>query len=304
MLLAHEKVNPADDSNSCIKLASQNGHTEIVRQLLLDPRVNPSDDNDFAFTFACENGHFEVVKLLLEDGRINLDTHGRKAIKKSAAIGFDKIVQLLIEHGVDPSLSDNNCIKSACKNGHIAVVKVLLADRRVDPTADNHVAIISSAENGYVEVVKHLLEDGRVDPCINDNQPIKRAIQNKHGSVVSALLENQKVFQSFKFVPEPENPLASSLFHVLTDVQNQINLKKQSIDEKDNNITYLFLQIESLRNEIQNLQGLIEMVELDTQSKNNTINALLEEKAKTCEYLSQIARFLQGGQMETLSTSQ
>lgn len=90
---------------SAIFLASENGHSEVVKLLLNDPRVDPSVSYNSAIRFASRNGHSEVVKLLLDDPR------------------------------VDPSADDNEALRQASQNGHIEVVKLLLADSRVDPSA-------------------------------------------------------------------------------------------------------------------------------------------------------------------------
>jgi hypothetical protein len=42
---------------------------------------------------------------------------------------------LLTDSRVDPSARDNYAIRSASRNGHTDVAKVLLADARVDPSA-------------------------------------------------------------------------------------------------------------------------------------------------------------------------
>lgn len=85
-------------SNLPIRLASKNGHHEVVRELLKYPqRVNPAD----AIVWAAEYGHEEVVKVLLQDER------------------------------VDPSTNDNCPLEDAIKNEHLGVVKTLLNDKRV-----------------------------------------------------------------------------------------------------------------------------------------------------------------------------
>jgi Ankyrin repeats (3 copies) len=81
--------------------ASNNGHLEIVKELLKDKRVDPSDDNNYAIRWASENGHLEVVKELLKDKR------------------------------VDPSANNNEAIRWASQYGHLEVVKELLKDKRV-----------------------------------------------------------------------------------------------------------------------------------------------------------------------------
>jgi ankyrin repeat protein len=56
-----EDVDPSADNNWAIRLASCNGHVEVVRLLLNDNRVNPSELDNYAIRWASHNGHVEVV---------------------------------------------------------------------------------------------------------------------------------------------------------------------------------------------------------------------------------------------------
>jgi len=67
MLIA--RVNPSAKDNYAIRMASEYGHTGVVKVLLADTRVNPSAFANYAIRYASENGHTEVVKMLLP--RIN-----------------------------------------------------------------------------------------------------------------------------------------------------------------------------------------------------------------------------------------
>jgi len=58
------------DDNWAIRVASVDGHSEVVKLLLQDPRVDPSDDDNYAILLASGNGHLEIVKLLLQDPRV------------------------------------------------------------------------------------------------------------------------------------------------------------------------------------------------------------------------------------------
>ena len=57
------------DKNAAIKLASENGHLEIV-QYLVSLGANIHADNEFAVLRASANGHLEVVKYLVSLGAI------------------------------------------------------------------------------------------------------------------------------------------------------------------------------------------------------------------------------------------
>ena len=58
-------MDPTDYDNYAIIYASENGHTEVVKLLLLEERVDPSDDDNSAIKYAAIYGHTEVVNLLL-----------------------------------------------------------------------------------------------------------------------------------------------------------------------------------------------------------------------------------------------
>ena len=51
--------------------AVKNGDVKNVKLLLADPRVDPSDDDNFAIRLASNYGQTEVVKLLLADPRVD-----------------------------------------------------------------------------------------------------------------------------------------------------------------------------------------------------------------------------------------
>ncbi|KAJ3319498.1 hypothetical protein HDU76_000526 [Blyttiomyces sp. JEL0837] len=65
-LIESVEVEPAVDDNFAIKVASQNGHAEMVRYLLsLGGRVDATVDDNFAVREAKENGHPKVDDLIL-----------------------------------------------------------------------------------------------------------------------------------------------------------------------------------------------------------------------------------------------
>jgi hypothetical protein len=52
-----------------VRVASQNGHLEIVKLLMKDSRVDPSALENRGFRAAAQYGHIEVVRELLKDSR-------------------------------------------------------------------------------------------------------------------------------------------------------------------------------------------------------------------------------------------
>ena len=62
-LLEDTRVDPSTNDNYPIRIASEKGHTEIVRMLLEDPRVDPSADDNEAIQNASNSGYIEMVRL-------------------------------------------------------------------------------------------------------------------------------------------------------------------------------------------------------------------------------------------------
>ena len=55
-----------------LRWAAENGHLEVVDQLLQDKRVDPSDQYNYSVKWAAYNGHFAVVERLLRDSRVDV----------------------------------------------------------------------------------------------------------------------------------------------------------------------------------------------------------------------------------------
>ncbi len=207
---ARAPTGPSRDNNYAIRLASENGHLDVVKLLLEDKRretkvspayayaVDPSDRGNGAIQRASENGHLDVVKLLLADKR------------------------------VDPADRNNYAIMLASWNNHPEVVKLLLADKRVDPSADNNEAILKASENGHLEVVKVLLANKQVDPSDYGNYAILLASSNGHAEVVKLLLGSDKINLGVKTRALKELQLKCSSSKLSHDM-NYDNIEKLSM---------------------------------------------------------------------------
>lgn len=53
LLMKDTRVNPADQRNEAIILASMKGHLAIVKRLMEDVRVDPSDQDNTPILFGC-----------------------------------------------------------------------------------------------------------------------------------------------------------------------------------------------------------------------------------------------------------
>jgi hypothetical protein len=203
----------------------RNGHCDAVSLLTADPRFDASVDGEDALREACVNGHVEVVSLLLRDNRLPNDSGMfEDALERAADAGHCEVVAVLVQDPrVNPGLDKCFALEQYClvgdvnraevalgdpellgclpdymvidasRNGHAAIVKLLLADPRVDPAAENNWAIRNTSFYGHASVVKLLLADLRVDPAAINNDAIRDASDNGHAGVVKLLMADPRV---------------------------------------------------------------------------------------------------------------
>ena len=149
-----------DDISLSITVASQNGHTTVIKLLL---KHGKCEHLSASLLGAVPNNHIDVVKLLLEneaDSYIHdsKDFFLRCASKK----GFLEIVNLLLKYGADVHAEDDEALQEASSHGHLEIVRILL-EYGTDVHADDNEALKGASSYGYLEIVRILLEHG-ADP--------------------------------------------------------------------------------------------------------------------------------------------
>ena len=181
--LLEKGVDPSAEDDEAIRVAAENGHTEVVRRLLDDNRVDPAAMDNYAIRVAAANNHPKVLELFLklDDDRVDPGAANNIAIGNAADNGFLEVVQLLLDDDrVNASQFENNfAIREAANEGHTKVVQLLLNwkganGERVDPRVDDNDAICKSAQRGHTEVVRLLLgwkgnNGERVNPAADEN---------------------------------------------------------------------------------------------------------------------------------------
>ena len=139
-LLEHEQkdrfINCLDKTgeNALFK-AARRGHLKIA-QLLLDHGINVESLNDDLSTpliVASQYGHTSIVRLLLESGKCFIDRVGltdRSALMIASENGHTETVKVLLKYGANvqnqTSSDEWTALFFACKNGHTTIVKLLL----------------------------------------------------------------------------------------------------------------------------------------------------------------------------------
>jgi ankyrin repeat protein len=127
-----------------------------------------------------KSGNIDVVRTLIAAG-LNVHQHGGVALETAATAGDEPMVQILIEAGaIDTS---GRSLYLAAKEGHIAVVKVLVGVATKE-TAESALRIAVTTDR--TEVVQFLLERGvgvgRGEKMLNN------AALNGNVTILSALL--------------------------------------------------------------------------------------------------------------------
>jgi hypothetical protein len=133
----------------------------------------------------------------------NLNVLANEVLKCAVDIEQEALVKLLIvrdDINVNINTSGQTPLLWAAKNGHEAVVKLLLETGKVDVDSKGNLSrrtpLSWAAENGHEAVVKLLLETGRVDVNSKEDNyggrtPLSWAAENGHEAVVKLLEEAQ-----------------------------------------------------------------------------------------------------------------
>ncbi|KAH0594295.1 hypothetical protein MHUMG1_08134 [Metarhizium humberi] len=183
----------------------------LFKQYCPDGNKRPNFGRDFTFsrgrnvlTYLAEHGEEVMILafLLAERGAdIDIrDRHGRTPLSWAAKNGHEAVVKLLLEKGANTETTENHYRQTpllrAAKNGHKAVVKLLLEKGANTETTESYYSqtpLLWAAKNGHEDVVKLLLEKGaniETTESSSRQTPLLWAAENGHEAVVKLLLEN------------------------------------------------------------------------------------------------------------------
>ncbi|XP_017061509.1 ankyrin repeat domain-containing protein 27 [Drosophila ficusphila] len=153
---------------------------------------------------ACCEGHYEMVKWLVEEGKANVNRQLDSLMPLMAACDCshkdpyvaEKIVRLLLLHGAAVNVSDKygmTPFMSACQNGFIGVVRLMIKDVSFD-AVDNQgcTPIFHAIEKNHVEVVKLLVEAG-----------VNATIANNKGYTPTQVAECHGYYDLLEILPRP-----------------------------------------------------------------------------------------------------
>ncbi|GJL72924.1 MAG: hypothetical protein NMNS01_21230 [Nitrosomonas sp.] len=197
-LISSQNV-PIGGLNALI-LASAQGHTEAVKQLLNAGAKTHGANNkgQTALHVASINGHIKVAKLLLEKGAdiYSTDNEGNTALIWASTKGHVDVAKLLLDKGANINATDNEgytVLHVASINGHVKVAKLLVDEGADIYSTDNegNTALILAIIVGHVDVAKLLLDKG-TNIHVTDNKgktALHWASTAGHVEVVKMLLD-------------------------------------------------------------------------------------------------------------------
>jgi ankyrin repeat protein len=169
---------------SLLFLACQNGHIDLVAQLLSQEyiEINAISHGASPLFIACQNGHSEIVKQLLAHKDIKINTAGRlgaTALYMACAKGHVEVVaQLLAQEGIKINKATHHGVTPlyiACQMGHVEVVDLLLQTNKTEVNGiglQQHtpllVACLSPHTQGKDKLFRQLLEYNADLQHVND----------------------------------------------------------------------------------------------------------------------------------------
>ncbi len=173
-----------------VRIASGNGHLEVVHFLLSEGRELSQEGLDNAVEEASSNGHLKVVHFLLSEGR-ELSQEGLDgAVQEASWRGNLKVARFLLSEGRALSQEGlDDAVKSASANGHLEVVHFLLSEGRELSQKGLDCAVESAASwRGNLKVARFLLSEGRELSQEGLDYAVKSASRNGRLEEVNFLL--------------------------------------------------------------------------------------------------------------------
>jgi ankyrin repeat protein len=198
-------------------VAAETGCLESVKYLLTTQKDCEQGvyyyENTTPLYVACQNGHVEIVKELLKVSRIDINKKnkaGEAALTSACAKGYVDIVkELLKEPKIDVNIKNSSGgtpLIFACQNGDIEIAKELLKNSQLDVNCMNEsggTALILACQNGDIDIVKELLNNSKIDVNKSTKEgmsPLSIACCNGHYEIIEILLADPKIIIDAEFL--------------------------------------------------------------------------------------------------------
>ncbi|KZM25694.1 uncharacterized protein EKO05_0000959 [Ascochyta rabiei] len=175
-----------------IRSAAKRGFLAVL-EMLLEYEPNATINWGHLVALAAENGHSEVVRYLLVVGKVDLGLH-TDPLNWAAGRGHLNVVEILLSNGAQHNLLCGNggtAIHSAARNGHLKVVETLLNHGARHNMLNSHLEtpLLAAFWNNKLDIVRVL---SRYDNSILEPEETCYETTSLVG-VAQRLLDKQKL---------------------------------------------------------------------------------------------------------------
>lgn len=170
--------------NHAVRLASENGHTQIVKYLC-DNGATADSNNSSALRLAAMNGHLDTVIFLCENGA-NVTACENHAVQTAAGHGHINIVKYLHEHGAKIYTENFWGTSVAAINGYITCVEYLCT-HSYDVKMLDTPTLRWVTQHGHLDVLQYCHDRGA---DITDGSILKTAIKHNHHDLVKYIRDH------------------------------------------------------------------------------------------------------------------
>ncbi len=196
--LANDPIPENDNATmNALRRASYHGHTDTVR-VLLNTGSNTNQPVVSCLVLAADKGHADIVRMLLTKAReqTSASDDATKALIQASQVGMTNAVLMLLKCGLNVNAADHNGrtgLMQASQQGHVSTVQALLkAGANVDAVDLKRVTSLWLAtQQGHTGIIKQLLENG-ADVNVREDygrSALTQASQKGHTDIVRLLLE-------------------------------------------------------------------------------------------------------------------
>ena len=134
--------------------------------------------------FAIVNNNIELLIFLLENNSIT----NNQALIYASKNGHLDVVEYLVDHGANLNVEDDNSLQWASSKGHLKVVEYLV-DHGANVNAQDDYALILASKNGHLDVVEYLVDHG-ANVNARDDYALRWASNNGHLDIVEYLVNH------------------------------------------------------------------------------------------------------------------
>ena len=178
------KTTKGANGNTLLHYASEGGHVDIIKYLLIQQRYDPKSTNNMGILplhIACIHGHLNVVKFYCSIWRFERTQgpNGNTLLHYASEGGHVDIIKyLLTQQHYDPKSTNKMGILPthvACLHGHLNVVKYFVTKLSCDLTIqdnDGKTLLHYASEGGHLNIIEYLVEETQCDPMTADNKGI------------------------------------------------------------------------------------------------------------------------------------